>query len=79
MTPSLFAYLFADTGIFLVETFNPAGRINDLLFPRHEGMTLGTDFHLDVLFRRAGGNHVSADTGNGRFIIGGMDAFFHFF
>ena len=72
----LIVFLF-DTCIFLSETLHPAGGIEDFLFTRHEGMTVGTNFYLDVFFGGLGVNHISTDTRNRCIGIFRVNIFFH--
>jgi hypothetical protein len=74
----LFSGLFADAGILFVETLDSSRGVDDLLLARHKGVALGADFHLDILFGGAGLDHIAANAGNGRVVVGWMDAFFHF-
>jgi hypothetical protein len=72
-----FLRLFLVTGVFFLEPFHTACNIHDLLLPRDEGMTLGTDFRLDVLTGGSRFDHIPADAGNGGFLIFRMNTFFH--
>jgi hypothetical protein len=65
--------------IFFVEAFHSPRGIHYLLFSRYERMTLGTDFNLNVLFRRPRIYDAPTYAGNGGFLVFRMDAFFHVF
>ncbi len=64
-------------GVFFLEPFHAAGRIHDLLLPRHKRMALGTDFYFNIFLGGPGFNNITADAGNGRFLIFRMNTFFH--
>ena len=59
----------------LVEAADTSAGVHHLLLAGVEGVTLGADFHLDVLLGRASLDHVAAGTRNGGLLIVGMDAF----
>jgi len=61
----------------LVEAADTATGVHHLLLAGEEGVTLGADFHLDVLPGRASLDHVAAGARNGGLLILGMDAFLH--
>ena len=61
----------------LVEAADTSAGIHHLLLTGVEGVTLGADFHLDVLPGRASLDHVAAGARNGGLLILGMDAFLH--
>ena len=62
---------------FLVETADTSTGVHHLLLAGKEGVTLGTNFHADVLLGGAGLDHVAAGTGNGSLLIVGMNALSH--
>jgi hypothetical protein len=76
---SLLIFILFDTRVFPSETLHPAGGIENFLFARHEGVTVGTNFYLDVLFGGLGVNHISTDTRNRCIGIFRVNIFFHFF
>ena len=61
----------------LVETFDTAAGVHQLLFTGEERMALGTDFHTDIRFRLTCLDHVTASAGNGGLCIVRMDSLFH--
>ena len=61
----------------LVEAADASAGIHHLLLTGVEGVTLGADFHLDVLPGRASLDHVAARARNGGVVVVGMDAFLH--
>ena len=61
----------------LVEAADASAGIHHLLLTGIEGVTLGADFHLDVLPGRASLDHVAARARNGGVVVVGMDAFLH--
>jgi hypothetical protein len=63
--------------VFLAETFNPAGRVDQLLFTGKKGMALGADFNPNVLFRGTCLYHIPASALDGRLNIIRMNVRFH--
>ena len=63
--------------VLAFEPFNPARGKYSPLFTCIEGMTLRTNFHLKLRFRRAGLESVAAGTGYGGGVILGMNSIFH--
>ena len=61
----------------LVEAADTSAGIDHFLLTGVEGVTLGADFHLDVLLGRTSLDHVTAGTGNGSLVVLGMDSFLH--
>ena len=57
----------------LVEAADTSAGIDHFLLTGVEGVTLGADFHLDILLGGTGGDHVTASAGNGSLFILGMD------
>ncbi len=52
-------------------------RVHKLLFARKKRVALGTDLHVDTLYRRTCLDDIPAGTGNRRRLILWMDALFH--
>ena len=67
---------FLDIVLF-PESFNTARSVYQLLFTREKRMTGGTNFHFQILYRRAGFDGVSTSTGYFGCIILGMNFLFH--
>ena len=63
----------------LVELFNAAAGVDELLLASIEGMALGADFNRDVLTGGASLYDCAARTFDGGGLIVGMDTFFHTF
>ena len=63
--------------VLALEPFNPARCIYSPLFTRIKGMTLRTNFHLQLRLGRAGLKSVAAGTGYGGGVILGMNSIFH--
>jgi hypothetical protein len=59
------------------EPFHLTSGINQLLLTGKEGMTSGTDFNLNLWFRRPGSHGMATGTGDDTFPIFGMDPFLH--
>src|SRR5208282_3572790 len=76
--PVLPGFLFR-RGVLLVEAFDAAGGVNQLLLAGEEGMAVRADFELqDVAFvRGARLEDVAAGAGHGHFVVVGMNAGFH--
>ena len=70
------AHLFFDI-IFLPEALDTPGSINKFLLARKEGVTGGTDFHLDVFYGGTGFDHISAGAAYLCHLVFGMNLFFH--
>lgn len=69
--------LLGRTIIFLVETFDAAGRVDHFLFAREKGMTGGADFDVVVAHRGTRFDNITASARDfGRFVIG-MNTFLH--
>jgi hypothetical protein len=58
--------------VFSSETFDPTGRIHELLLTRKERMALGADFNGDIRFGRSHVHDVSTGTLDFRLSIFGM-------
>lgn len=73
-----FVYLFIPV-IAVVELFDSAAGVHELLLTREEGVTLIADINGDDirLFRSAGLERITASAYNFRFSVLGMDRFFH--
>lgn len=54
----------------------PAG-IDELLLTREKRMAFGANFHVNILLRGSGLNHIPAGAGNCRLLILGMNVFLH--
>ena len=61
----------------LVEAAHTSARIHHLLLAGEKGVTLGANFHADVLLGRAGLDHITTGTLDGGLLVVGMDAFLH--
>ena len=61
----------------LVEAADTSASIHHLLLASKEGVTLGADFHLNVLLSRTSLDHVATGASNSGLLIVGMDAFLH--
>ena len=61
----------------LVEAADTSAGVHHLLLTGVEGVTLGADFHLNVLLSRTSLDHVAAGASNSGLLIVGMDAFLH--
>ena len=61
----------------LVEAADASAGIDHLLLTGVEGVTLGANFHLDVLLGRASLDHVAAGAPDGGLLVVGMEAFLH--
>jgi len=67
-------------GVAAVESVDAAGRINQLLLAGEERMAGRADFHVQVaLFSRSSLKCFAARTGDGHFLISGMNFWFHYF
>jgi hypothetical protein len=64
-------------GVLSLEPFNAAGGIHELLFPRKERMTLGTDFEMDFGLGGTGTECFSARTFDHGVDVIRMNAGFH--
>ena len=64
--------------VLLPEALDAAGGVYQLLLAGKEGMAGRTDFHLYILYGRAGLYYVSTGTGNFGQLIPGMNLLFHF-
>ena len=62
---------------FLVETADTSTGVHHLLLAGKEGVTLGADFHADVLLGGAGLDHVPAGAGDGCMLVIGMNTLLH--
>lgn len=73
-----FVYLFIPA-IAVVELFDSAAGIHELLLARKEGVALIADINGDDirLLRRAGLERITASAYNFRFSVLGMDRLFH--
>ena len=63
--------------VTLFEHINASARINQLLFAGKERMALGTNFHVNILFRRRRLDHIAAGTGDGGLLVLRMQILFH--
>lgn len=70
------AILFAHS-VFLIELVNTAAGLSCFLLPCVEWMALGTNLHVDVLFRRTCHKRVAAVTSHSCLMICWMYSFFH--
>ena len=61
----------------LVEAADTATGVHHLLLAGEEGVTLGANFHADILLGGAGGDHVAASAGDGSLLIVGMYILLH--
>jgi hypothetical protein len=64
-------------GVFLLEAFDAAGGVDELLLAGVEGVADAADFDLDVLEVRAGFEGVSAGAADFRKVVLGVDFLFH--
>jgi hypothetical protein len=60
-----------------LESFDAAGRINELLFAREKGMTVGTDLQVNLGLRGSGTERLAACASDNRFDVFRMDTLFH--
>jgi hypothetical protein len=51
-------------GITLAEALDATGSINNLLLSREEGMAVGADFDVELVFGRPGIDHIAAQAGD---------------
>jgi hypothetical protein len=66
------------TSVLLLEALHTACGIDNLLFPRKEGVTSGTNFNADLSSSRGTGlNHVSTRATKNGLSVFGMDTFLH--
>jgi hypothetical protein len=63
--------------VLLSEPFDAAGGIDQFLLTRKEGMTGGTNFHLDVFDRGSGFDNVPAGAADLCHLVFGMYLLFH--
>ncbi len=65
--------------VFPFEALHPARTVNQFLLPSEEGVAIRTDFevHHVALIGRAGLERTPARTGDGHFVILGMNVFLH--
>ena len=61
----------------LVEAADAATGVHHLLLTGVEGVTLGANFHLDILLGRTSLDHITTGAGDGSLLILGMQAFLH--
>ena len=61
----------------LVEAADAATGVHHLLLAGEEGVTLGANFHADVLLGGASLDHVAASAPNGGLLVIGMDTCLH--
>ena len=61
----------------LVEAADASAGIHDLLLTGKEGVTLGANFHLDVLLGGASLDDIAAGAPDGGLIVVGMQSFLH--
>ncbi len=71
----LFKKLFHVEALF--ESIYTSAGVNKLLLTGIERMTFRTNFNTNIFTGRSGLNHLAASTGDCRFLIIGMDTFFH--
>jgi hypothetical protein len=71
-----FIRLFLDV-VLPAEAFNSTGRIDEFLLSRKERMTRGTNFDVDVLYRRARFDHIPAHAGDLCKFVFGVNTLFH--
>ena len=76
-TKSIERLFFRLTCVFFLKTLDATFRIHDLLLTRYEGMALGTNFHFDTRFGRAGFYRITAYASDGRFFVFRINSFFH--
>src|SRR5215213_920038 len=70
---------FGLLAVALVEAVNAAGRVDELLLAREEGVTLGTDFDVEVvLLRRARLESAPARAVDCDFVVVGVNSLLHF-
>jgi hypothetical protein len=69
--------LFFQAGVLPFKPLHTSCGVHDLLFPRHERVTLGTDFGFDLLLGGPRLDHIPANTGNGGFLVFRMNSLFH--
>ena len=60
-----------------LETVHATAGIDKLLFTGKKRVAFRANFHTDIAFGGRGFNHFAAGAGDGRFLILGMDIFFH--
>jgi hypothetical protein len=65
--------------VSLLESFHPAGGIDQLLLPGKERMAGGADFSADFRLGGTALEGVAAQAPHRHFLILGMDSFFHIF
>jgi hypothetical protein len=63
--------------VFSSEPFYAARGINKLLFTGKKRVAGGTNFHLDILYRRTGFDNIPAGAGYRGFFISGMNLVSH--
>ncbi len=63
--------------VLIEEALNASFSVEQLVFAREERMAVSADFDLDLLFGRAGFDHVAASAGDSGFRVNGMNALFH--
>lgn len=77
MTPPFLAQTLLIKTEALVETINTTAAVNQLLSAGEERMTLGADFHSDILLGRTGLDHLATRAADGRRLVLGMNSLFH--
>lgn len=65
--------------IFLVEALDASCGVDEFLLSGKERMAGGTNFNLNVLYRRTGLDDIATCAGDGGELIFGVDSLFHFF
>jgi hypothetical protein len=66
-----------ELGVLLLEAFDAAGGIDELLFARVERVANAADFHFDMLERAARLKRVAARTAYLGKVVLGVNLFFH--
>ena len=62
-----------------IELLDAAGRVDEFLLASEEGVALGANTDVHVLYGSADFEDVTAGAGDGRLFVVGMDLFFHYF
>jgi len=63
--------------VFSLKSFDPAGGVDQFLLAREKGMTFGADFKVDLRFRRARPESLTACAFDDRIDVIRMDVWFH--
>lgn len=77
-SPLMFGFLLLELCVLLLEALHAAGGIDQLVFAGKIGVAMGANFNGKILCnRRVGFDLVPTGAGNGNFMHGRMDGFFH--